>query len=606
MSVWNYIYMYIYHITISKFKFCIINLFIHFRLISHMKGHGTLSCLYCDYATPDYEIFQSHLKLCSEAQKLSGLSCRLCNHAFHNRKILADHMERLHGTALYTCDMCFFSSIDKEEFLTHSQGHLKIEVIDSNSANDVAVNTTNNNKVSISALQNLRTCSQCGEDFKNERKYEQHMMSQHKTSEVDFDIDGTFLEEKDGMYVCLLCSFETADKMTITAHIEHHKSKWFRCDVPDCSFVAATKKALSKHKVNSHLDLLQNASFTKAAPVSAVDGAHLYDSETGGLQGHGSGMWQCHICPDKTLYRYRRSYEKHMAKHKGFVEPSIEVQSHRIMPSFDPNALTCLMCGAQGWADRAQLQSHLLHAHGIDAFDHRDEESSSGSVSDHSSATAQNHMSASSSSQSLSAHVPRMSDAHMQMLRQIAVNAAATSPTHHMSHSASGPIAWPEPEEQSTGGGGDWPPPPPDSDAITDSKSDAERPSLTIPTMTITTKNGDSSGKPAFMIKSPSASGLSFDSAVAADMTSSSSQADLISPTATQSSSSSRDRVSSSSKRAPSEITRITSQQFDSSDSEDEAWPSEWTTSSAPKRLKTAWLTHRLTCWLKINWYLVW
>ena len=197
-------------------------------------------------------------------------------------------------------------------------------------------------------------------------------MTSQAAGDVDFDVDGTFIESRDGRYVCMLCTFESADKTTVTSHVDVvHRSNWFKCDVARCSFVAATKRALNRHKASEHLQQLQMTSFTRAAPSG--DSSLIYDQETGGLQGHGSGMWQCHICPDKTLYRYRRSYEKHMAKHKGFVEPSIEAQSHReyalasIMS--DPTALACFICGAHGFEARTDLQAHLLQAHALDASD---------------------------------------------------------------------------------------------------------------------------------------------------------------------------------------------------------------------------------------------
>ena len=197
-------------------------------------------------------------------------------------------------------------------------------------------------------------------------------MASPSASDVDFDVDGTFIESRDGRFVCLLCAFESADKTTVTSHVDVvHSSNWFKCDVARCTFAAATKRALNRHKASEHLQQLQMTSFTRAAP--SVDSSMIYDQETGGLQGHGSGMWQCHICPDKTLYRYRRSYEKHMAKHKGYVEPSIEAQSHReyalATMTSDPATLTCFICGAHGFEERTDLQAHLLHAHSLDGSD---------------------------------------------------------------------------------------------------------------------------------------------------------------------------------------------------------------------------------------------
>ena len=273
-----------------------------------MKGHERMICLYCDYETRDCDAFARHLKQCTDVQKAGVLLCKTCRCSFHNRKLLSDHMRGTHGVHVYVCDMCYFSTESRDDYERHNnEQHLNgPEVVD-------------------------RKCSKCSAAFSVERQYEHHMMSAHR-SDVDFDVDGTFIEERDGAYVCLMCSFETHEKTAITAHIEHHKTRWYRCDVSTCSFVAATKKALNRHKASDHLDLLQQAAYTRAAAPMTSDSSLIYDHETGGLQGHGSGMWQCHICPDKTLYRYRRSYEKHMAKHKGYVEPSIEVQSHRAAP----------------------------------------------------------------------------------------------------------------------------------------------------------------------------------------------------------------------------------------------------------------------------------
>ena len=53
-----------------------------------------------------------------------------------------------------------------------------------------------------------------------------------------------------------------------------------------------------------------------AQTLGANSSTQVYDEQSGGIKGHGSGMFLCPHCPDRLPFKYRRSYEKHMYKHQ--------------------------------------------------------------------------------------------------------------------------------------------------------------------------------------------------------------------------------------------------------------------------------------------------
>jgi uncharacterized protein YbaR (Trm112 family) len=81
--------------------------------------------------------------------------------------------------------------------------------------------------------------------------------------------------------------------------------------------------------------------------VPASSSSTVYDHDSGGIQGHGSGSFTCPLCPDRSPFKYRRSYEKHMYKHKKV-----------------PGAFTCPLCPDRlPFKYRRSYEKHMYKQH---------------------------------------------------------------------------------------------------------------------------------------------------------------------------------------------------------------------------------------------------
>ena len=74
------------------------------RLISHMKNHGVLSCIYCPYTTEYVDIYQEHLKQCRLLYRANQYFCTHCNGGFSSRHLYASHLKTYHGKSAAELD----------------------------------------------------------------------------------------------------------------------------------------------------------------------------------------------------------------------------------------------------------------------------------------------------------------------------------------------------------------------------------------------------------------------------------------------------------------------------------------------------------------------
>ena len=300
-----------------------------------MKNHGELYCIHCEFSTTDYNEFSYHLKNCTLQQKAGHMACDLCKQPCFNRKIMSDHMWRIHKTELLCCDLCHFTCSDEGRFETHEQEHFKVDC--------------------------SATCNKCKVTFQNESMCSQHIIKFHKGEGEDTVFDQACVQEIDNVYRCLLCFFETEHKPVMKNHVDMHSRNRYLCEVSGCTFSCTSKKAMRSHLKSGHKETHKDSDTRKSAspakntkededeivddhmevdlasnPYKGNKDDIIYDADTGGIIGHGSGRWNCTICPDKPPFRYRRSYEKHMSKHGDFADQSSdkdieELEKHQQM-----------------------------------------------------------------------------------------------------------------------------------------------------------------------------------------------------------------------------------------------------------------------------------
>ena len=88
----------------------------------------------------------------------------------------------------------------------------------------------------------------------------------------------------------------------------------------------------------------------------------VYDEQSGGLRGHGTGDFNCYICEGRKPFKYRKSYEKHMYKcHQITVVES--------SPKVGPNTIVKIRCPVLGCADcfdsNQEVEAHMEKLHNI-------------------------------------------------------------------------------------------------------------------------------------------------------------------------------------------------------------------------------------------------
>lgn len=331
-----------------------------------MKNHGELFCLHCDYSTKDCDEFQVHLRRCSVQQKTGSLTCVYCGQAFFNRRLLIDHVQRSHNLELFCCDLCYYNTIDSDEFEWHAQQHFKVDC-----------NTT---------------CNKCHVSFDTEKQCEQHILKFHDIEASGCNVVGfeashlvqqfSGEEEHSNRYKCLLCGYQTKHPAVINNHLDIHTKNTYRCQVSQCPFATTSKRAVKTHMQAEHSDLkfegknLEEKGKKITGNFQSVNKAEdgIYDDDTGGLLGHGSGSWRCAFCPDKPLFKYRRSYEKHISKHFTNITTNVATAIGNVFHDLGDEKDTsskeevCPICGGE-FNKRSQFREHLQMTHDTDIVD---------------------------------------------------------------------------------------------------------------------------------------------------------------------------------------------------------------------------------------------
>ena len=246
------------------------------RMVSHMKSHGKLVCMYCDHACEDLESFQEHLRQCSSTHRASlrasQFLCKHCNTVMPNRTVLRKHLAKQHNIFLQSCHMCTYTTQSIKDFEKHLVEHsVKPEKHDQ------------------------FTCSTCNEIFDNRQALENHTRTEHTVPPVAVpSVVSRSLRQKE-MLSCSICDYKTQHRVVMKSHLRKHQeiSEKEECSYPGCTFTTNTGGVMAKHinKCHKEEELLEKMHNAK-------------------------GIFPCPVCIDRPPFRYRKSFEKHMDTHK--------------------------------------------------------------------------------------------------------------------------------------------------------------------------------------------------------------------------------------------------------------------------------------------------
>jgi len=238
------------------------------RLIMHMRDHGEMFCLYCDYSTAQLSSYRTHVQSCAAAGSRNVTywgewsllaaevgqfseqerTCRLCNVIFAQQCDLETHV-----------------------YLVH---------------------------VDTSSDEGLLSCRACGLATRSENQMEEHLVSHAPDS-----------------YSCVTrgCNFRAIYARTLELH-----QKYYHSPAADELVTAPLPVITPSHPLPSGGGA-SDVSYSAVGPVQS--GATSTTSSLSPVSiMHGVGQFSCPMCADRPPFKYRRSFEKHLTQHSANVQ----------------------------------------------------------------------------------------------------------------------------------------------------------------------------------------------------------------------------------------------------------------------------------------------
>lgn len=258
------------------------------RLVSHMLGHGELICFYCSYSTTEVKLFEKHLKDCSLL-----VHCSTCGMSFVDRDQLQSHTIEAHQFVLFCCDQCSFSSSSYAELSLHENLHIV-----SNSS--LVQEIESDDEMLLGPYRSRAEVSNTS--FPN------RLLKQHLQSNTGPTCDDAIMNtDRDGTSDKMLnASSGALGSNSVTASAIHLSNHVYECLVPNCGFKASWKKSLELHTENYHSISFDH--FKEDRSLASFCWPQSVDCPA-------SGFFPCPFCPNYRTFKYRKSFEKHLAQH---------------------------------------------------------------------------------------------------------------------------------------------------------------------------------------------------------------------------------------------------------------------------------------------------
>ena len=249
------------------------------RIISHMKGHGELSCLYCPFVTHDIDGYMQHVRNCAREHRLStAFTCEHCSGGFPSRRMLNTHLQKAHNITVLQCELCPFSTQEPHMFEAHKQTHQAPPT-------DVM-------------KPSEHFCTTCNEAFDCKERLDTHMHTVH-AKQPDYKPEDQFR--------CGVCNFTTIYHFVMKNHMRMHTGELFECDVPGCDFKAAWKQSVKIHAQMQH-----GAPEEHVCPV-CQKGFTKKEMFIGHMKTH-DAVLTCYYCGD--AFTQAEQLSEHMEMHK--------------------------------------------------------------------------------------------------------------------------------------------------------------------------------------------------------------------------------------------------------------------------------------------------
>jgi len=293
------------------------------RLFTHMRSHGEMFCLYCDYSTAQVDTYRAHMQSCSAAESRdvsawneSGdapgqfseqeQTCRLCNVVFSFRADLEAHINGVHVETIID------TRIDRLSGLSN-------DPIDGNASTDV---------------RSRYACRTCGEVADDEETIHEHVMSHAPES-----------------YECTVveCDFRATYARTLELHMKyyhnteasHQNQAMDRSVSPSWKSAALNSPASTPSKNYNPSGTQTPKSSELLSSGSVLTG--LMSSNTPSI-----GQFLCPVCKERAPFKYRRSFEKHISQHT-------------------VNVHVCPMC-VESFLAMDELRTHMIFTHGANVL----------------------------------------------------------------------------------------------------------------------------------------------------------------------------------------------------------------------------------------------
>lgn len=276
------------------------------RIVSHMLGHGELICFYCSYSTTEVKLFERHVKDCS-----APLHCFVCDSCFPDRDQLLSHAEQSHGLmTISCCKRCSFNTSSHEELQKHEVLHtvsnpLLVQEVESD--DEMLLGPYRSRSEALSAsfppVLSKRLEETGGNDLQTSFELNPRLETESTentrtvvTSEAGNSSTTDFISRSSSTSVC-------------------PSSLINRCPMPACGFKAAWKKSLELHTENYHNIYFDRCKEERQSPTRPNERGSAGLPRMAAAVCPLSGFFPCPFCPNYRTFKYRRSFEKHLAQH---------------------------------------------------------------------------------------------------------------------------------------------------------------------------------------------------------------------------------------------------------------------------------------------------